>query len=136
MAGHPSAVPTIEDRDNAQVHHTELRLAKLPDGWRSPHAVDSASGEDGTADGGTGAKGASVTETNVARQHRFRVIVYRFFRRSLSEKNEIVGALRLVDEDDSRLVDVERFKLQLVRARERGQLDALEAMITKLEGRA
>ena len=64
---------------------------------------------------------------------RFRSIIYRFFRRSLSEKNEIVGALRLVDDEDTKLIDVERFKLQLMRAKERDQLDALEEMIAKME---
>jgi hypothetical protein len=69
----------------------------------------------------------------VDQPHRFRTIVYRFFRLSLSKKDEIVGHLRLAEESDSRLTDVERFKLSLARARERGQLDALEALIEKQE---
>lgn len=133
--GSPPQFRTIQDRDNAEVHRTEFRLSQLPDGWRSPHGVVTTTAATETVDEGCEALCANWTETNVAtRQHRFRTIVYRFFKRSLSEKNEIVGALRLVDEDDSRLVDVERFKLQLIRARERGQLDELEAMIAKLEG--
>ena len=130
--GSPPQFRAIEDRDNAPAHRVQLRLKELPDDWRSPYASDVTS--EHPIHGGGEAKEILGTETNVAsQQHRFRTIVYRFFRRNLSEKNEIVGTLRLVDEDDSRLVDVERFKLQLVRARERGQLDALEAMITKLE---
>ena len=49
------------------------------------------------------------------------------------EKNEIVGALRLVDDEDTKLIDVERFKIQLMRAKERNQLDALEETISRIE---
>ena len=134
--GEPPQFRTIEDRGNSPVFHVPLPLEKLPDGWRSPY-LEEPTEATRTGQETVEAREGRETVTNVAtRQHRFRTIVYRFFRRTLSEKNEIVGALKLVDEDDGRLVDVERFKLQLVRARQRGRLDELEAMITKLEGRA
>jgi len=133
--GGPPQFRSIEDRDNAKVHHVDLRLRRLPADWRSPWASDGPSQEP-IHDDGAKANGVPRKEADVATKHHFRTIVYRFFRRTLSEKNEIVGALRLAEEDDSRLVDVERFKLQLMRARERGQLDALEAMIAKLEASA
>lgn len=132
--GNPPQFRAIEDRDNAQVHHVELKPRKLPPDWRSPWGSDDTPEGLVHSDDGIRSDGNSRKEVNMAtQQHHFRTIVYRFFRRTLSEKNEIIGALRLADEDDSRLVDVERFKLQLVRARERRQLDEVEAMITKLE---
>ena len=66
-------------------------------------------------------------------QRRFRTIVYRFFRLSFSKKEEIVGHLRLSEETDSQLTDVERFKLALTRARERGQVDDLADMVEQQE---
>lgn len=130
----PPQFRTIEDRDNGPVHSVKLKLRTLPDDWRSPWVRNSAPEKPILGDNGVKAGGILRKEVSVAiKQHHFRTIVYRFFRLTLSEKNQIVGTLRLIDEDDSRLVDVERFKLQLMRARERGQLDQLEAMITKLE---
>lgn len=66
-------------------------------------------------------------------EHRFRIVVFRFFKLSLSKKNEIIGHMRLAEDSDSRLPDVERFKLALVRARERQKLDELETMIAEQE---
>jgi hypothetical protein len=132
--GNPPQFKAIEDRDNGPVHSVKLKLRTLPTEWRSPWVPDDAPENPIPGDDGMKTEGILRKEVNVAiTQHHFRTIVYRFFRRTLSEKNEIVGTLRLAEEDDSRLVDVERFKQQLMRACERGQLDLLEAMITKLE---
>lgn len=132
--GEPPQFRTIEDRGNSPVFEVRLPLEKLPDGWRSPHFAEPTGTTETGQDSVEAREGSGSVTNSASKQHRYRTIVYRFFRRTLSEKNEIVGVLKLVEEDDSRLVDVERFKLQLVRARERGQLDALEAMISKLEG--
>jgi GTPase-associated adaptor domain/Calcineurin-like phosphoesterase len=63
----------------------------------------------------------------------FRSIVYDFFRLTLSKKNEIVGHLRLSDDTDSQLSDVERFKRALLRAKDLGQLGEVQTLIAKLE---
>lgn len=135
--GSPPQFRFIEDRGNVEVHHVELPLDRLPEGWQSPWSDEDKASPPEPGDGhGTSveAKSSQGTEVpTVTKQQRFRDIVFRFFSRSLAEKNEIVGTLKLVVEEDSRLIDVERFKLQLKRARERDLLDALDEMITRLE---
>lgn len=127
--GVPPQFRSIEDIRHDPVHRAEIRLMNLPAAMRTetPSSVIPA-------------HLPKVFETSdemgakpVDPQQRFRLAVFRFFRLSLSKKNEIVGHLRLSEENDSRLTDVERFKLSLVRARETGQMDALEALMDKLE---
>lgn len=57
----------------------------------------------------------------------------RFYRLSFSKKSEIAGRLDLLEEDDMRLPDHERFRLVIIRAHERGQLDALSDAISSAE---
>ncbi|GAB0078930.1 hypothetical protein TOC8171_43340 [Pseudomonas syringae] len=57
----------------------------------------------------------------------------RFYRLSFSKKSEIAGRLELLEEDDMRLPDHERFRLIIIRAHERGQLDALRDAIYSAE---
>lgn len=57
----------------------------------------------------------------------------RFYRLSFSKKSEIAGRLELLQEDDMRLPDHERFRLIIIRAHERGQLDALRDAIYSAE---
>ena len=126
--GHPLQFRSIEDIEHDPVHRLEIRLPDLPATMLHNLAVA------GIAAGQEPNPALEPMEAiAVDTQHRFRVTVYRFFRLSLSKKNEIVGHLKLAEESDSRLTDVERFKLSLVRARETNQMDALEALIDKLE---
>ncbi|HEI9851340.1 TPA: metallophosphoesterase [Serratia marcescens] len=57
----------------------------------------------------------------------------RFYRLSFSKKSEIVGRLELLEEDDTRLPDFERFRRVFIRAHERGQLGALADAVTTAE---
>jgi len=149
--GVPPQFRSIEDVGHKPVHRLEIALADLPatmDRETAPTAADAVKpqevetneAKEVTSVDPQQAKEATSMDPQQAKevtsmdpQHRFRLAVYRFFRLSLSKKNEIVGHLRLAEESDSRLTDVERFKLSLVRARERDQMDALEALICKLE---
>lgn len=131
----PPLFRSIEDRGHADVHRVELKLNPLPDDWRSPWVTDSESNLD--ENHVAPALGETQAEIKVeSKPQHFRSLVYRFFRMPLAQKNEIVGALKLVDDDDGRLIDVERFKLQLNRARERNQLGDLDKMITSMENGA
>jgi 3',5'-cyclic AMP phosphodiesterase CpdA len=124
--GNPPQFRSLEDIDHNPIFRVEIKLREYPKPVaRTASPIVSAVPE------------ANIEEPKAAlamdSQHRFRVIVYRFFRLSLSKKNEIVGHLRLVEENDSRLTDVERFKLSLLRAQERQQLEDLEEIIERLE---
>ncbi|QWT40905.1 metallophosphoesterase [Dickeya dadantii] len=57
----------------------------------------------------------------------------RFYKLSFSKKSEIAGRLELLEEEDMRLPDYERFRRVFIRAHERGQLDALAYAVTTAE---
>jgi predicted phosphodiesterase len=128
--GAPPQFRSIEDVGNSPIFEVRIKLKNLPE--RSHNAE---------------AQSAPVTQPklpaiNAAKpverplmdpKANFRRLVFRFFKLSLSKKNELIGHLRLVEENDSRLTDVERFKLCLLRARERDQLGELKEMLDKLE---
>ena len=63
--------------------------------------------------------------------HSMRMIVNRFFRLPISRKTEIVGKMKLTEDSDSLLPDVEKFKLALARAKERDMLAELWQFITE-----
>ncbi|MBA4760009.1 metallophosphoesterase [Sphingosinicella sp.] len=128
----PSQFRTLEDRGNKDVHSVCIEIGNLPPDF-VPQFVEPASEE--TAD----AAGREVmTDSPEAAARRdeadFRTIVFRFFRLTLSKKNEIVGRLRLSEDSDSHLTDVERFKRALLRAKEQEQLGAVRDLIESLEG--
>lgn len=125
---YPPQFRTIEDVGHEPLHRVEIRLPDRPRSMGHGLPVPLA-----PAATDPGARLEPQEAKPVDMQHRFRIAVYRFFRLSLSKKNEIVGHLRLAEESDSRLTDVERFKLSLIRARDTNQMDALEALIDKLE---
>ncbi|WP_233874698.1 metallophosphoesterase [Paraburkholderia adhaesiva] len=128
--GNPPQFRAVEDVGHKPVFSVDIVLPDLP----ATFARRSTTAEDQTEAAFATLEGDVNSETQpVDQPRRFRMIVYRFFRLSLSKKDEIVGHLRLAEESDSRLTDVERFKLSLARARERGQLDALEALIDQQE---
>ncbi|MDO8329805.1 MAG: metallophosphoesterase [Fluviicoccus sp.] len=127
--GAPAQFRSIEDIRHDSVHRTEIKLPDLPEAMRTMAFLPAISCPSLVM---SEAKG-ELEAKSVDPQQRFRIAVFRFFRLSLSKKNEIVGHLRLSEESDSRLTDVERFKLSLLRAREREQMDAIEALMDKLE---
>lgn len=59
----------------------------------------------------------------------------RFYRLSFSKKSEIAGRLELLENEDMRLPDYERFRRVLIRAYERGILDELADAVTTAEQR-
>lgn len=127
--GMPPQFRAVEDVGHNLVFHVDIRLPDLPAAKREVLELPCQS--EGLPEP---EKDSALTEAAmIDPQHRFRLVVFRFFRLSLSKKNEIVGHMRLAEESDSRLTDVERFKLSLVRARERELMDEFEAMIDRLE---
>lgn len=59
----------------------------------------------------------------------------RFYRLTFSQKLEIAGRLELLEDDDMRLPDYERFRQVLLRAHARGMLDEFAAAVTEAEQR-
>jgi predicted phosphodiesterase len=57
----------------------------------------------------------------------------RFYQLSFSKKSEIAGRLELLEEEDMRLPDYERFRRVFIRAHERGQLEALAEAVKAAE---
>ena len=69
------------------------------------------------------------------KQLDFRDLIYRFFRLSASQKNEITGHLELASDEDGALAEFDRNKRSLIRAREQGLLSKLNAAIEQMERR-
>ncbi|MCY0854992.1 metallophosphoesterase [Cupriavidus sp. D39] len=127
--GNPPQFRNVEDKGNKPMFSASIDLPDLPATFLRRTAAPVANEPVPT-------QNELVLSTDTRQmdpQRHFRTIVYRFFRLSLSKKEEIVGHLRLAEESDSRLTDVERFKLSLMRAKERGQLDELAEMIQEQE---
>ncbi|OHC26958.1 MAG: metallophosphoesterase [Pseudomonadales bacterium RIFCSPLOWO2_12_59_9] len=57
----------------------------------------------------------------------------RFYKLSFSKKSEIAGRLDLLEEEDMRLPDHERFRRVFIRAHERGRLEALAEAVSSAE---
>ena len=123
----------IEDRQQRPVHQARVELPDLPEGF-APEAQSEKSAEMAATDA-IDTLMAQETESSSGERPSFRALVFRFFRLTLSAKNEIVGRMQLAEETDSQLVDVERFKIALARANDAGVLDQLEALITEMEGK-
>lgn len=64
-----------------------------------------------------------------------RNLVFRFWNLTISQRREITLALGLIDEEELRLPEPERYGRALLRGGERGLLDALAREITRLEAR-
>ncbi|ECG1479948.1 metallophosphoesterase [Salmonella enterica subsp. enterica serovar Gatineau] len=75
----------------------------------------------------------SVREGNS--MNTLRELGLRFYRLTFSQKLEIAGRLELLEDDDMRLPDYERFRQVLLRAYERGMLDEFAAAVTEAEQR-
>lgn len=126
--GNPPQFRSVEDVGHQPVFTVNIELCPLPPSLcrRKNEQMDVTAPEKVEVV-------AVIEPPKMDSQHRFKTIVYRFFRLSLSKKEEIVGHLRLSEESDSRLTDVERFKLALTRAREQGRVDALADMVEQQE---
>lgn len=127
--GEPPQFRAHEDVDNAQVHHNRIELPPLK-ALPRPIVVEPQAGMIMTDGASPTATGANVPPL------KMRSIMNRFFRLSLSQKNEIIGRLELADEADKGLPDFERFKLALYRAKEATLLGEVDRMISRREGKA
>ncbi|OWK25038.1 hypothetical protein AJ87_14940 [Rhizobium yanglingense] len=58
-----------------------------------------------------------------------RDIGVRFFKLTLSQKLAITGKLNLIEEEDAKQPDFERFRRAFIRAQERNQIEALDAAV-------
>lgn len=125
----PPLFRALEGKGSAKVHSVRIGIDDLPADFTSPIAIVSpdnfSAGSDNVSQ--------IVSQDGHGDGVNFRSVVYRFFRLSLSKKNEIVGHLDLARDGDSRLTDVERFKLALLRAKEADQLPQLVDIIDRLE---
>lgn len=123
--GEPPQFRAHEDVDNKPVHSTRIALPPLQGVRRA------AFGADGEAAAVT--TPAAWPVQSAAPAPTMRSIVNRFFRLTLSQKNEIVGRLDLVEEADGRLPDFERFKLALLRAKQASRLAEVDELIASRE---
>ena len=63
-----------------------------------------------------------------------RNLVFRFWSLGSSQRLEIARKFVLITEDEMKLAEPERYGRALLRARERGLLDAVAAEVARLEG--
>lgn len=123
--GEPPQFRAHEDVNNKTVHQTRIALPALK---IARQGAITLVGDDTDV--------TSSTQTAVPRpasEPSMRSIVNRFFRLTLSQKNEIVGRLNLVEDQDGLLPDFERFKLALLRAKQASRLPEVDELITLRE---
>lgn len=128
----PPQFRVVLDRMHNSVHSNKIELEALPADYVPLETTDEI-----TIDHASDTPFVTQydqSSSGLGAQVDFRQIVFRFFRLTISKKNEIVGHLRLVEDDDTSLADVEKFRLALARARERNKLEELMEWIEKLEG--
>lgn len=116
---------TINDRDGNKYHEAQIRL---PD-WKQP---DKAAPPESTAHSEVPAVEKLKLVTEDANMTA-RSIASKFFRLTLSQRNQILGSLDLFDEQQSHLPDFERHRLALKKAREMGLLQEIDKMIEHKE---
>ncbi len=63
-----------------------------------------------------------------------RNLVFRFWSLASSQRRDIAKKLDLISEDEMKLAEAERYGRALLRARERGLLDAVAVEVARLEG--
>ena len=126
--GQPAQFRALEDRHHRPVFRVSIDLRALPADWSPPSGAASET----TMTSEPHLEGVSATPPR-GTQTPMRVVANRFFRLSLSRKNELVGHLNLSEESDVDLPDFERFKLALVRARDRGRFPEVEAFLVRWE---
>ncbi len=64
---------------------------------------------------------------------RTRNLVFRFWNLASSQRREIAKKFDLVNDEEMKLAEPERYGRALVRARERGLLDAVAAEVARFE---
>lgn len=97
--------------------------------WHAPPAiVDSSARVEGSTDSDDGTPPDGGRAMNTMRD-----VGLRFYRLSFSKKSEIAGRLELLEDEDMRQPDYERFRRVFLRAYERGRLDELAAAVRAAE---
>jgi hypothetical protein len=119
--GRPAQFRNHEDRGNkpTHVHHFELEP------WAAPQSLEAPAMPDRIV---TDPPAASIAGES---SPPMRLVLHEFFRLSISRKSEIVGKLQLLDDSESRLPEVERFRRALERAKQQGKLESLWKMTTE-----
>jgi len=120
----PTQFRNHEDRGNRQTHLQRIELAP----WKP---VDKPGGNEMTEVSQESTAATTHSSNSGQATHSMRMIVNRFFRLPISRKTEIVGKMKLTEDSDSLLPDVEKFKLALARAKERDMLAELWQFITE-----
>ena len=132
--GHPPQFRALQDKGGEAFFRSEFMLDKLAQTWRSPW--DREDEDAGSERVDTKGEAIMVGEKPAPTTPDFRSLVYRFFRLNLSQKNEIVGRMKLVLDEDADFTGVERFKRQLCRARAREKLAQLAELVNEKETEA
>lgn len=125
--GTPPQFRSVEDVQEKKTFNVKIPLANLPETFHRTSSATPLPPAESTN------REPHEEPAEMDPDLRFRSAVYRFFKLTLSKKNEVVGHLRLAEEEDSELTDVERFKLALARARERDMMSDLDAILTTME---
>ncbi len=105
------------------------------DPW-SPRAVATTGPEPVAATAGRGHSFGGVAGTppeGGRAMNTLRDVGLRFYRLSFSKKSEIAGRLELLEEEDIKQPDYERFRRVFLRAHERGKLDELADAVRSAE---
>lgn len=129
--GHPPQFRALQDKGGEDFFRSEFKLEALPETWRSPWAREEDAAELGRV--GTKEEAMVVEDKPALKAPDFRSLVYRFFRLNLSQKNEIVGRMKLVLDEDADFTGVERFKRQLLRAHAGEELGRLAELVDEKE---
>lgn len=107
-----------EDRGNKPTHVHRFEL----ESWFAPQSSEVPAMPD-RVDSGPPAASAPAQPSPP-----MRAVLHEFFRLSISRKSEIVGKLELLDESETRLPEIERFRRALERAKQQGKLEMLWKM--------
>lgn len=99
---------------------------------RAPHDAPEPAA---TADSGTAASEADADVEAAMSNEGTRNLIFRFWNLTVSQRREISLSLGLIDEEELYLPEPERYGRALLRAGERGLLDALAREIARLETR-
>jgi predicted phosphohydrolase len=110
-----------EDKDTPE-HKMQFKLA---DWSASKRPQDALKADTGNADDGQVVPKEKQGDPAV----NSRQLVYKFFQLPFARKSEIVSHLGLVDESDSALPDVERFKKALARAKDKKLIGELSRLV-------
>jgi hypothetical protein len=103
------------------------------DPWHGPAALSEPAGNV-AASGAAGLETATdIPPEGGPAMNTLRDVGLRFYRLSFSRKSEIAGRLELLEEEDMRQPDFERFRRVFIRAHERGKLDELADAVRAAE---